>query len=252
LSHYDVTNEGLTISKPAPPKTVTYTNARTGEVTEVPEGVDPGFGYNPGKVAVDLHAARVAASKWVSAPPPLAAAAQAESVKFMLGALTQDFGQWVNKIETTGHTIGDRRVIGALSQDVLDFLKGKDASPASGAITVQDNAIAHFRSERHVKGSFTQDGSQRRPPVAPALTDLMRLPELLDKPDRVLWDKRKQNLLYVFNPSSGDPHAGKIVLEVNWSPKKQGPLFTNAIVHNSLVNEADLKAGFYEEVPLGK
>ncbi len=252
MSQADLEDEGKTVSKPAPPDTVAYTNARTGEVTEVPKGIGPGFGYNPGRVAVDLHAARVAASKWVAAPPPLAAAAQAESVKFMLGALTRDFGEWVARIESTGHTIGDRRVVGAMSQEVLDFLEAKGVAPASGALTVQDSSVAHFRSDRHVLGSFGPDGTQRRPAVAPPLTDLMRLPALLAAPERVLWDKRKGNLLYVFSPSGADPRLGKIVLEVNWSPKKQGPLFTNAIVHDSLVAEADLRAGIYEEVPMGK
>ncbi len=256
LSHQDLKDEGLTVSAPAPAKTVTYTNDRTGEVTEVPEGVDPGFGYNPGKEAVDLHAARVAAAKWVAAPPHLAAAAQAESVKFMLGSLVQDFGQWVAKIDRTGHTIGDRRVVGAMSQDVLDFLASKDASPASGALTVQDTAIAHFRSDRHVRGTFRPDGSQRRPAVAPPLTDLMRLPELVADPERVLWDGKKRNLLYIFKPSGADQRTGKLVLEVNWSQKGTGPLYTNALVHNSLISEADLdgaiKGGQYENVPLGK
>jgi len=81
--------------------------------------------YNPGKVAVDLHSARVAASKWVSAPPPLAAAASAESVKYMLPALTNSFGEWVSGVTSSGKPIGDRRVVGALSQQVLGFLDAK-------------------------------------------------------------------------------------------------------------------------------
>ncbi|MEO0034833.1 MAG: hypothetical protein RLZZ501_856 [Pseudomonadota bacterium] len=250
LSRHDLAEEGLKVEEPSPGKTVTFQNARTGEVSEVPEGIDPGFGYNPGKTAVDLHAARAAAAKWVSAPPPLAAAAQAESVKFMLGALTKDFGQWVGRIAETGHTIGDRRVVGAISQPVLDFLAEKGAMPQSGAITVQDNAIAHFRSDRHVRGAIKADGTLRRPPVAPPLSDLMRLPDLLARPERVLWDEEKRNLLYVFTPSGPESRVGKFVLEVDWSPKKQGPLFTNAVVHNSLVADSDLSAGRYVEVPL--
>ena len=250
LSHADLVDEGLTLSKPEPPETVAYTNARTGEVTLVPKGIDPGFGYNPGRVAVDLHAARVAAAKWVSAPPALAAAAQAESVKFMLGALTKDFGEWVAKIESTGHTIGDRRVVGALSQQVLDFLAQKGGAPVSGAITVEDGVIAKFRNDRHVSGTFHPDGTMKKPATAPALADIGRLPELMAKPERVLWDRVHHNLLYVFSPSDGDPRAGKIAMEVNWSPKRQGPLFTNAVLHDSLVRAQDLdNAGTYEEVP---
>lgn len=48
-----------------------YLNKRTGEVSMVPDGIDPGWGYNPGKagndavVAADLDAKRSSAS-WIS------------------------------------------------------------------------------------------------------------------------------------------------------------------------------------------
>lgn len=241
LSDIELEHEGLTID-PAPASTMkTYINARTGEVTEVPIGVDPGFGYNPGKVAVDVHAARVDAAKWVSAPPALAAAASAESVKFMLPALNQGFGEWLSNVTSSGHTTGDRRVIGAMRQDVLDFLAAKGQVPLSGAITIEDRSVVHIRSDRHVKGTPT------RKPVAPSLEDLMRLPELIADPEKILWDRTKQNLLYVFE-SGDDPRAGKIALEVNWKQRGQTPLFTNGIVHSSLVAPADLNPGMYETV----
>lgn len=42
---------GVTIQREAPPtEWMEFTNKRTGEVSRVPRGVDPGFGYNPGKV----------------------------------------------------------------------------------------------------------------------------------------------------------------------------------------------------------
>ncbi len=230
-------------------KTTLFHNSRTGEVVEVPEGIDPGFGYNPGKTATGLHAARVAASKWVSAPPPLAAAASAESVKFMLGALTADFGQWARKVLETGHTIGDRRVVGALSQPILDFLASKGEDPLSGALTVADSTIGHFRNDRHVRGTFRPDGTRRKPPSAAAVADIVRLPELVGKPDKVLWDRTHRNLLYLFTPSGDDKRKGKIGVTVNWS-RKGGPLFTNAVIHDSLVRPADIAAGDYEEIPL--
>lgn len=41
---------GIKIKREAPPtEWVEFTNKRTGEVSKVPRGVDPGFGYNPGK-----------------------------------------------------------------------------------------------------------------------------------------------------------------------------------------------------------
>lgn len=42
---------GVEIKTTAPPtEWVEFTNRRTGELSRVPHGVDPGFGYNPGKV----------------------------------------------------------------------------------------------------------------------------------------------------------------------------------------------------------
>ncbi|MDR2092329.1 MAG: minor capsid protein [Azoarcus sp.] len=54
-----------------------YINKRTGEVTRVPEGIDPGFAYNPG-MSADARANRDAliGSKLANAGPELASAAQ--------------------------------------------------------------------------------------------------------------------------------------------------------------------------------
>jgi len=50
LSARDLKRRGLTVSKKAPViKNRSYRNPRTGEVLPVPEGIDPGFGYNVGK-----------------------------------------------------------------------------------------------------------------------------------------------------------------------------------------------------------
>lgn len=241
LSDHDLGEEGLTPSSPPPSPTVTYTNARTGEVSQVPEGVDPGFGYNPGKVAVDLHAARVAASKWVSYPPQLAAAAQAESVKFMLDALTSSFGEWANQALTSRRLIGDRRVVGAFSQDVLDFLGTKGVEPASGAITVEDRTLSHFHNDRHLQGTAT------KPANATPLADVLRLPELVANPEKILWSKANGNLLYVFSPD-GDARTGKVTMEVNFRRRGEESVFTNGIINSHLVSAADLNAGSYETV----
>jgi hypothetical protein len=235
LSDHDLGEEGLKPASPPKPPMISYTNARTGEVSQVPIGVDPGFGYNPGKVAVDLHAARVAASKWVSYPPSLAAAASAESVKFMLDALTSSFGEWANQALDDRGMIGDRRVVGALNQDVLDFLSVKGRDPASGAITLEDHTLAHFRNARHHQGA----------PGATPFADVLRLPDLVADPEKILWDSAQGKLLYVF-PS--DDEAAKVTMEVN--PRRAGetPIFTDGLVNSHLVPAADLDGGLYETV----
>ena len=89
----DLDRFGWQVSE-APPKDPPpsrFVNNRTGEISEVPAGIDPGFGYNPGEAAVDTHAARVAASKWVDADPKLTAAEQAASEMAAANAATGSF-----------------------------------------------------------------------------------------------------------------------------------------------------------------
>lgn len=48
-SQAQLDSRGWSVSEPPKPRTVTYTNPRTGEVSQVPRGIDPGFGYNVGQ-----------------------------------------------------------------------------------------------------------------------------------------------------------------------------------------------------------
>jgi SPP1 gp7 family putative phage head morphogenesis protein len=50
LSREQAIAMGLSVEDKAPPSpTREYTNPRTGEISQVPVGIDPGFAYNPGK-----------------------------------------------------------------------------------------------------------------------------------------------------------------------------------------------------------
>lgn len=79
---------GGTMNK-QPPDVVTteFVNARTGEVSRVPVGVDPGFGYNPGAARRHELNALVTA-KMRQAGPALAQAAQLEGLTLEAAAAT--------------------------------------------------------------------------------------------------------------------------------------------------------------------
>ncbi len=49
LSKRQLEAMGKTVDQAPPDRTREYTNPRTGEITRVPEGIDPGWAYNPGK-----------------------------------------------------------------------------------------------------------------------------------------------------------------------------------------------------------
>ena len=255
MSDRDLARLGLSESEdppadPAPPRH--YVNPRTGEVTEVPTGIDPGFAYNPGRPpatpggrpisgdgipvsgnGIPERAARTAVAKWVDAPPALTAAAQS-GISDLLPALSRDYASWLDTIASGGiQETGDRRVVGALSQEVLDFLAQPEIAvlPESGAITLSDRDVIHFL--RQIKQELGK---------APSLDDLRGIPEALAEPQAILWDRRKKNLLYVY-PASDDPRAVKLAVEIN-TIKKIPPqagqprqkVVTNTIVHASRLN----------------
>jgi SPP1 gp7 family putative phage head morphogenesis protein len=235
FSEDDLARHGLSISDgppadPSPPRE--YENPRTGEVAIVPAGIDPGFGYNPGAAAIDAHAARVAASKWVDAPPGLTAADQAASIAFLRPLLVRDFGKWVNGIaDQVGagsiKPIGDMRVVGALTQDTLDFLAARSIEPESGAVTITDKVVAHM----------LRDAKVDRGGALPA-ADLQILPDIIADPDQILWDAKDPALLYVYD--AGDK-VGKIVVIVDFKGKADGvKVVTNAVRTGGLVNQVDL------------
>lgn len=72
--------ERIPFNKVAPPDDLqTFVNQRTGEVSEVPAGVMPGFDFNPGMARAE-RLRQVAAEKIAAAPRPLATAAVADGM----------------------------------------------------------------------------------------------------------------------------------------------------------------------------
>ncbi|PWR17642.1 phage minor head protein [Zavarzinia aquatilis] len=71
LSEGDYRRLGAKAKKPPVDKVVEYINRRTGEVTEVPAGIDPGWAYNPGKAGAEAAINTAAAQKMADAPRPL-------------------------------------------------------------------------------------------------------------------------------------------------------------------------------------
>lgn len=243
LSDRDLERFGFTPSDQSPPSpTKTWRNRRTGEVVDVPEGIDPGWGYNPGKAAHDEHLARVFAEKAVDAPPHLAAAAIAGSARFLLRNLIADFARWTDAVTAPGYRpIGERRVVGALSAELLDALEARGRLPASGALTLDDKRL--LRMVRAVKPA-----GQAIP-----LAELRRMPELLAQPVAVLEQRSNGNLLYVFDPPAGPgARSGKLVVQVDAAVSRRDPtgakrrMATNAIVSGGIVQPSNLKGDDFE------
>jgi SPP1 gp7 family putative phage head morphogenesis protein len=76
----ELQGDGFQIKRERPPLAMqTFVNRRTGEVSRVPRGVDPGFAYNPG-IAMTQATAAAAADKLATWSPRVSAAAVRELV----------------------------------------------------------------------------------------------------------------------------------------------------------------------------
>lgn len=207
---------------PADGAPVTWVNPATGEVMEVPAGIDPGWAYNPGNTDQAAHLAKLAMDKLVDLPPHIGAAAVAK-LAFAFPQVEREITEWLEDIALqaqsgTFRPTGSRRVMGTLDDDVLAWLLAHaGVMPETAAITIADDEILHLlRTAKQGRGN------------ALSVDDVKRLPSLLMNPDAVYWDmggtgeqKRDEGLVYVWD--TGTRGAGKIIVRVNFKTKIRNP-----------------------------
>jgi len=227
-----------------------YTNERTGEVTTVPMGIDPGFAYNPGEAALDGNAARALMGKLVDASPDMAAA-QAASAKFVVPAMKRDLVDWISpRLDAleAGEPIktGERRVVGAIPDEVLNFFEsgratagGQAVELSSGAITLSEDGINHLYRE-----------IKRDSGVGLPRETIARAVDALWDPEAIYWDKSNPALLYLVDAGDG---AGKLVVRVNYQtkvklPAEGGKVRREKILTNDLWSGRIIDAGIFDNV----
>ncbi len=93
-------------------------------------------------------------------------------------------------------------MVGALDDEVLDFLAGRGITPASAAVTIGDKDLAHAR--REAKPHRLPESVWRR------------LPSLLAKPEAIYWDLEDPGLIYALNEPEGQ---GKMIVLVDYRVK---------------------------------
>ncbi len=215
-----------------------FINRRTGEVTEVPDGIDPGWAYNPGKAG---FRALKAAEKIIDAPPDLAATYN-DMPDWLQRPAGEEFARWFDQASAGGRIDQPRVVVGALSRDALAALRQREVDPASGAITVTQETVRNMlRSAKSIRG--------RGAPVEM----LRRIPDVLSAPRAILLNRRRRELLYVFD--AGDDGMEKLVLRLEYFSKEsdsRATIQTNAIRSASLVSDIALRDRAAYEVLVGE
>lgn len=202
-----------TITTEAPPvKTREWLNKRTGEVMQVPVGVDPGFDYNVGVASVRWQGLQrileerlpawpsgVGAQFWhdPDLPDALRTAHQQAWWQFFDAALAERM-----------RPQGKLMVVGAMKPQWVERLKEAGVPPETAEIVMRDRDVAHaFRDAK----------------AAPLPQDWFRdLPRHLREPQAVVLDQTHDDntaLLLIFDAPSA---AKKLVVRVNYRVKKAG------------------------------
>ena len=207
VSDDDLEENGWQVTDiPADGAPVTWVNPATGEVMEVPAGIDPGWAYNPGNTDQAAHLAKLAMDKLVDLPPHVGAAAVAE-LAFAFPQVERELSDWIEAIAAQAlagefKPTGARRVVGALDDAVLNFLAERGIAPATAAVTIGDKDLFH---------------ALRTAKVEPLPVSVWkRLPSLLAAPEAVFWDLQDPGLVYVLNEPEG---MGKIVVLIDYSAR---------------------------------
>lgn len=201
-----------------------FVNSRTGEISTVPDGIDPGWAYNPGKAG---FRALPAVDKLVTAPPRLAAQVNADP-DWLMKAIGDEFATWFDLAAAGGRVERSAVAIGAVDQPVLDALAARGVIPASGAIAINQRAVLHIL--RDAKAS-------RDAAVDRAL--LRQMPEILSRPRAVLRGHRDGELLYVFDVP-GETRAGKLVVTLDFVTKAKDGIGKRATITTNMVRTAGL------------
>jgi len=217
-------------------KTEPWLNEVTGREMMIPQGVHPAFAHNPGKVAMEVHAAQALGRTLEKLPPEVAAKVTAASGEFVARALTPQLKAMLDEV-SRGYTWNQNVVVGGLRPEVLEWLKKSNLTPTSGAIGLFDKKLGRtFRDEK------------REANIALSRADILNMPYGLARPKKVLWDWQKKNLLYVYDSATTDePRVVKVVVALDynqdWKPDrstKPKRITMTSIESGGLVDESSL------------
>ncbi len=203
-----------------------WVNRRTGEVSRVPVGIDPGWEYNPGQVSRVRQAARQWAEKIAAAPPELGAAAAAAMPAEQLSNLNAEYREWAMGIlrgEKLG--LGGRRVVGAMRSKVVDGLAELGEHPESAALTIEQREVSHLLA-------VARKGGKALPEEV-----VLNLPAYMAKAKAVIWDplSRRPALLYVLDLDV--EKYGRVAVRLDYAARG---IRTNAIRSGAVVQRSNL------------
>ena len=202
-------DRGEKIKRQAPPvKYIDYVNPHTDEVRAVPAGIDPGFGYNPGRAArghmaaaADLQGASIAKLE-----SPIGAAVGKALPPKTRQVMDDAYREWLQAVQgETRPDVATRRrrpTVGTLAPQDVDYLASQAGqAPASADVVIGTTAITGPRAVLIAKRG------DALPPFV-----LEQLPELLRRAVAVVHDPKSSTLIYLV--PDPDRAGGLLAVEV--------------------------------------
>lgn len=231
LSERDLRKLGKTGPDPAPSTpTREWLNPRSGEVRQIPLGIDPGWDYHPGRDSAK-NLATQALDKVGAVPADLGAAVYQAVAPVITPDLDLAFGEWYDQVRADPHPHAQLRHVGALTSDVVGQLTAKGLMPESAALSIRDEDILH--ALRDAKDQQLPDEFWHH------------LPSHMRAPDAILLDttQKKPALLYVHKLPEGH---GKTVVVLGYELKLRSPetgkkerLVTNLVRSGKLIRDVE-------------
>lgn len=259
LSDRDMKRYGL---EPSPPLELEMVDVIVGQrspggprAVQTPKGVDPGFGYPPGRslegapppgaprtppsMAQLMERTAQTALEKTAKLPALPAAQSAEQLLALpraRAAIDAGYAQWQKEILALRQARNRAYVVGSLDTNTVGSLQAAGIEPVTSAIVARDAEVLH--ALRDSKSALKAIATPR----ALAADELVRLPQLLREPVAILLDQVDQAVLYIA-PASTRRETAKVVVALNYRLKTDaGKDVTNSFRTASLIDLVDLRA----------
>ncbi len=185
-------------------------------VTGTVPGIDRGFNYAPG-----ANAARplkdLIDQKLFNLDAPIGSAMYQAMQPILQVERQEAFQDFLEEVLADPVKRGRLAVVGAIDTDTLGWLATQEGVvPATAEIALQDGLVVGRKAVRHQEAG---DGL--------SVDEWARLPDMLAKPEQVLFDTRSGKLIYV--AASDDDRSTKMAVEFDFKLKRDKGQ-TNAIV----------------------
>lgn len=158
-----------------------------GEMVEVPEGIDPGWGYAPGRSALERQVQlSMSKTERLPAAPAASMAQQLLEHGAVSRAIDNDWRRMLDDVVMDGADRGRSMLVGSISPNLVTGLAGAGVTPVTAVIGISDVAMLRMLA------------GKARDARAVAAERFGNVPTALARPNAVLLDAGSNSLVYVY------------------------------------------------------